>query len=682
MTATSASPRSPFDAVARFVALHETALLSAVVLLALALRVVFVLQMRANPYFDDPQLDQWMFVEWGRAVADGVELRPGPFFRAPLYAWFLGLVFKLTDGSLLAPRLVQAVLGAVAVVLVQRLGRRVFGPVVGLLAALMAATYWVTVYYQGELLREGVVDVVNLAGLLGTIALDQKPSRKTSVLAGLAFGLSALLRQQVLLVVPFLALWLFLRRRARASLVLAFCAAVAAPILPVTAYNAVAGGDFVLISSEGGQALWIANNPEADGVRAFTSDTRADAIGQLEDAVAQAGREAGRALSASEVSAHFVRKTLTFLRETPAAAAGLLLRKIRLLLSDWEFGNPEELGFLADRFAPVTRWMPMGFGAALALAALGFVVAARAWRVHFPLSIFLLVYGLSIVLFLVSARHRAPLIPVLLVYSARGGIWIAEAALALRWKSLLAALAGCALVFAGSRSYPVAKEVSTANGLCWIAIAEGRAGHRNEAIRLFEESIALWPGHCEARRGLGIELFAAGRAAEGIAALERAVELCPQATFGLDTLAEMHLKVGRPEAAEPLARRSIGAAPHLHRGHYNLGRACFATGRLPEAAESFRVALANRPDDFASAYMLGIVSAELGREPEAIEALSRAVDTEGRADAEFRFRAFSALVEALARSGRRDEAVLRAEQMIARFPARPEAREIRDRLGL
>jgi len=662
----SRAPRTAVD----FVASNERALLLAVVLLALALRVAFVLEMRASPYFDDPQQDQRVYVEWGRAVAEGGGLGTAPFERAPLYAWFLGLVFAVSGGSLLVPRLVQAGLGAVAVLLVHKIGRRVFGPLVGLIAALFAATYWLTLYYQGELLREGVVDVLNLAGILGTLALAQRPSRRAGLLAGFAFGLSALLRQQVLLVVPLLALWLRAGARVQASLVALFCAGVLAPILPVTAINVLAG-DFVLISSEGGWALWIGNNPEADGVRAFTSDTRTDPLGAREDALAHAEREAGRALTPSEFSAHYVAKTLDFARERPADAARLLARKARLLLTDWEFGNPEEPRFFADRFAPLSRWLPLDFGAALALAALGLFASRRTFAAHLPLWGFLLVYGSTLVLFLVSARYRAPLVPVLLVYSARGAAWIVEAALARKWMPLLAGLAGAVLVLAGSRSYPVREEASWANGTCWLAVAEGRAGRHDEAIRLFEEAIALWPAHCDAHRGLGIKLFRAGRTDEGIAEVERAVELCPESTFGLDTLAEMDLELGRPAAAEPLAERSIRAAPHLHRGHYNLGRARFATGRIAESAEAFRAALANRPDDFNSAYMLGIVSLDLGRVEAGIEALSTAVDSGSAKDEEFLLRAYRALIDALDGAGRREEAQRRAGEMSARFPTTP-----------
>jgi pentatricopeptide repeat protein len=121
-------------------------------------------------------------------------------------------------------------------------------------------------------------------------------------------------------------------------------------------------------------------------------------------------------------------------------------------------------------------------------------------------------------------------------------------------------------------------------------------------------------------------------------------------------------------------------APHLPGGHYNLGRAHFEQGRLPESAEEFRLALARKPDDFNAAYMLGTVSASLGRDEDARQALSTAVAHGRKADGEFLFQAYRALIELHARSGRRDEARHCAEEMVRRFSNRPEAREILDRL--
>src|SRR6516164_102016 len=124
---------------------RELAILAAVLALALGLRVAYVLAMRANPFFDDPQLDQRIFYDWGRAIAAGTRFHEGPMLRAPLYAWFLGACFKLFGPSLLAVRLIQACMGTAMVALVHLIAKRLFDARVGLTAASIAAAYWILV---------------------------------------------------------------------------------------------------------------------------------------------------------------------------------------------------------------------------------------------------------------------------------------------------------------------------------------------------------------------------------------------------------------------------------------------------------------------------------------------------------------------------------------------------------
>lgn len=647
---------------------RDRVLLAAILLLALALRVVFVLQMRANPYFDDPQLDQHLFVDWARAIARGEESRPGVFLTAPLYPWLLGLFFRAFGEDLLAVRLVQAVIGTGTVFLVFLVARRAFDTTVGLVAAFLAAIYWLLLYYDADLLREGPANCANLAGILGVLALSRRAKPSTCILTGLVFGLSALLRQQVLLFVPLFALWLLLAARVRWPLVALFLLSAAAPIAPITAYNTFVGGDFVVISAEGGHTLWSGNNPDADGVAGVTPDTRGDVLGHFEDSWAAAERAEGRKLRPSEYSAHYVHKTLDFVREHPGTEARLLLRKAWLLLTDWEFGSPEEPRFFAERFAPIVRWLPFGFGAALALAALGLAVSWRGAALRFPVWGYLLVSSATVVLFAVSARYRAPMIPLLLVYSACGAVWLARTARARAFGRLAIALACCGLVYAGSRSFPVPKDASTANGLYWLGIAESRAGRTDEAIELLRRSTALFPGACSAQTALGVNLYARGRAREAVTALELALDQCPHSVLTLDTLAEIYLGTQRFAEAEILARRSIQVAPHLRRGYYELGRATVGQKRLEEAADAFRAALERGPDSFNSAYALARVELVLGRDAQAIDALARAVASPERVEESLLAEAYSQLVETLLRSGRREEARRYADEARGRLP--------------
>jgi tetratricopeptide (TPR) repeat protein len=677
----TSAPSDPRDGGRRRAFDATQLVLLGILAVALCIRVVYALQMRSSPYFDHPDVDQRFYVEAGRAVAEGREILPGPLVRPPLYGWWLGSIFKCFGPGLLVPRLFQALVGTLTVLLVFRLGARAFDARTGCVAAFLAATYWVLVYYDGELLRESLANPLNLAGVLMTLKLSEKPSWRSATGSGLAWGFSALLRSQVLAVVPFLGAWLLWHSRIGWRRVLLFAAGVALPVLPITAYNRIVGKDDVLISAEAGQALWTGNNPRADGVTPVLPGMRVDFWGGYEDTRQLAELEEGRPLRPSEVSHHYVRKTLSWIAHEPAQASRLLLRKVWLLCSDFEFGNPEEPTFFAPRFAPIVRWLPLGFGLALAFALVGLVAAGRSRLMSlFPSWGFIAAYGATVVASLVSGRYREPLVPVLLVFSAFGGLWILDAARSGRWTRFAIALGGVALAYTGSRSYPVDKAVSRANGLCWLAAAEWKADRADQARSLYQEAIAVSPSSCEAYRGLGLTCVLAGQNEKAIAAFEHAIRLCPDDIYALDGLAEAYLRLGRTADAIPLAQSSIAIAPHRHRGHYNLGRAYFEQGRIREAEEEFQLSLARNPTDFDSRYMLGVVSRTLGDRDQAIEAMSEAVAVSRNADERFVYQAYRDLIDLLVEADRKAEARRTAEAMVQRFPDRPETGVLLKRL--
>ena len=97
-------------------------------------RVVHLVQIQDSPLIGAPILDEKVHHEWATLFAAGepwsvdrASGEPLPYFRAPLYVWFLGTVYRVAGvDPALAPRLVQGVLGALACGMVFLLGQRLF----------------------------------------------------------------------------------------------------------------------------------------------------------------------------------------------------------------------------------------------------------------------------------------------------------------------------------------------------------------------------------------------------------------------------------------------------------------------------------------------------------------------------------------------------------------------------
>ena len=97
----------------------------------------------ARPYFSTLMGDARGYDQWAQRLAGGDWIGTDVFYQAPLYPYFLGLVYAVAGHDLMAVRLVQAVLGSLSAVLVgyaaarlvSRPGRRGGGRVAGALRA-------------------------------------------------------------------------------------------------------------------------------------------------------------------------------------------------------------------------------------------------------------------------------------------------------------------------------------------------------------------------------------------------------------------------------------------------------------------------------------------------------------------------------------------------------------------
>ncbi len=133
-----------------------------------------------------------------------------------LYVLFLAAIYLVTGPIPLAARLIQAVLTGILMPLITwRIGRRLFGPKVGLVSAALTAFYAYFVYYAGALVTESFFILAILWALDVSTALADssnplycKREVKPWVYLGLAFASAALLRQTILLLVPFVLAWI------------------------------------------------------------------------------------------------------------------------------------------------------------------------------------------------------------------------------------------------------------------------------------------------------------------------------------------------------------------------------------------------------------------------------------------------------------------------------------------
>ena len=266
-----------------------------IVLVGVCLRVASAL-FQGNAVTDLPGVyDQISYDELARRVVDGYGFTFAtghwPATRAGeptahwsyLYTLYLSAVYAVAGFQPLIARLIQAVIaGIVHPWLAWRIGRSVFGPRVGLLAALFSTVYVYFFYYAGAL----VTETFYILGVLWTLDVSvrlargtRRPSPGLWLELGFAIGVTLLLRQVFVVFVPVLFAWLVwnipmkntataasrsITRALRLTLLVGLAEAslvVVLLIAPWTVRNALDFGIFVPLNTNAGYAFYWANHP-------------------------------------------------------------------------------------------------------------------------------------------------------------------------------------------------------------------------------------------------------------------------------------------------------------------------------------------------------------------------------------------------------------------------------------
>jgi 4-amino-4-deoxy-L-arabinose transferase-like glycosyltransferase len=232
--------------------------LPAILVAGLVLRVIWVMVFPATPNSDGASylgLAERLLAE-GRYETAGTRAYwpPGyPFFLSP---WLL--VFD----SKLAVTLSQLALYLAGAFGCYKLAKMLSGEQAGRLAALLFALWPNLIALTGTPEKEALVLAILPWVCVGVI----RPQLLSMALAGLALGFAILVQPslQFLLIafavlIPLLHGW----RKLHGAILLLVCAA--AVIAPWTLRNYQQFGQFVLVSANGGDVLYRANNPLADG---------------------------------------------------------------------------------------------------------------------------------------------------------------------------------------------------------------------------------------------------------------------------------------------------------------------------------------------------------------------------------------------------------------------------------
>lgn len=445
------------------------AALAAILLLGLGLRVDDAWRGMAPVYDAQGYASIAANLERG----EGFSLGPGATQPASNYSpglpLFVGGVYAVTGGvHERTARLVLALLGTLSVLFAYLIGRRLSGPLAGLVGAAVVAIYPALLEYQGMLMSEPLAATLLSGAVLAMLWAGsgegrwgspgdrwvfrlrrERPSENVGgaknrtprppgdphrpsirwLAPGLLLGALALVRPEYLAISLPIAVVVFARRGRddwRAGLVqaLVMLAGLAVIVVPWTVRNEVALGRFVPISTGGGQVLFAGSympsggDPERVGTEVLERhpglERELPPNPRLEQILAALAKQRYPELESDAALARMGRERLwDDVSERPVEYAGFLAAKLWLI---WGHG-PRDV--MHEPVWAVLHWLLVALG----LVGLGLLAWKRRWEALL-LGVVLVAVTATGALLVASPRRALVTVPVVAALAGVATTWV------------------------------------------------------------------------------------------------------------------------------------------------------------------------------------------------------------------------------------------------------------------
>ena len=188
-------------------------------------------------------------------------------YRVPGPSIVLAAGFEIIrNNSPAIARLFSAFIASFGPPLMYLLVRRAASPSAALLAGLACAVYPTYVYFSLRVFSQPYFVPMLLLGLLTTVWAIEERSRWLSLIAGIVWGLTGMVRPEGFPIAALFTLYLFAKREWRRGIYIAIGAWII--LTPWVIRNHIVLGRTVLLATEAGETLLGANNPQrTDGPR-------------------------------------------------------------------------------------------------------------------------------------------------------------------------------------------------------------------------------------------------------------------------------------------------------------------------------------------------------------------------------------------------------------------------------
>jgi 4-amino-4-deoxy-L-arabinose transferase-like glycosyltransferase len=247
---------------------RELLLLAGAMALGLLIRIAYVLITKDHSLVGD----ETEYDKQARFIVEGQWFwSTTPFgipheslWKPPGYTALVGVLYSVLGADPDRVFMAQAFIGPVTIALTWLLGRRLFNPTVGILAAAIVAVYPFAWQWEVRLYSESLAVPLTLVVLL--LVLGRVPTAKRAAVVGALLGVSLLIRPSALLIVPgvLLAWWVTAGFRRGVAMTAVAVGVAVLVVAPWTYRNYEVEGGFVPISAQDGAGFGTFNDDAAN----------------------------------------------------------------------------------------------------------------------------------------------------------------------------------------------------------------------------------------------------------------------------------------------------------------------------------------------------------------------------------------------------------------------------------
>ena len=374
---------------------YRKIILATILIAGFVLRLCTLIQLSSTTFFNPALMDkhdQRTFHLWAQSILKHpVHVDGDAFYMAPLYAYFLALLYAVSGGSIFFAGLMQAIVDTIAIYLLYRIGRTIKDENTGIIAAGLYAFYQTMVLYSVTILSDGLITFLNIFFIFSLYRALEKKNRLSWILCGIVFGLAALAKPTILAFIPFIIVGLLLwpekilidhqkttKKSFQITMAILFAGlACTLIILPASLRNLAVSGKFVLICTNGPVNWQIGNSSDSTGLFYYPS---------------------GHLLHPASID---------FWK--------LLIKKTLLFFNSYEW--PQNLSiYIARELIPALKFAFVKFGLIVPLGVVGLFLAARKKK-NFLFVSFTIVQIMWVIMFFITERYRFPAVACLTVFT-------------------------------------------------------------------------------------------------------------------------------------------------------------------------------------------------------------------------------------------------------------------------